>query len=98
MQLAFSLFWLALGVGVFAYELATGTKPFTIRGLNVSAGWLFLLLAAWNFVRWYSQRAARASQESLRAAHEARLRQARHRQPPGEPDPTFDFGDKPPQS
>jgi hypothetical protein len=96
MNLPFAFLWLALAVGVFGYELFTGTTPFTIRGLNVSAGWLFLLLAAWNFVRWYSYRTRKAELEALRVAHEARLRQARHREPPDEPDPTFDFSDKPP--
>src|SRR5262245_34618582 len=96
MHLFFTLLWLSLAVGLFAYQFATGTTPFTIRVLNVSAGWLFPLLGAWNFVRWYSGRAKRAEQEALRNAHEARLRQARHHDRPAEPDPTFDFTDKPP--
>lgn len=95
-QLFFGLIWLTGALALFAYEFATGETRFTIRGLNVSAGWLLVLLSAWNFVRWYSTRAHRAEQETLRRVHEARLRQARQRERPTEPNPDFDFRDPSP--
>lgn len=97
MNLFFALLWLAAAIGLFAYDFATGQVRFTIRGLNISAGWLLLLLAGWNFVRWYSVRAQRAELEALRTAHEARQRHSRVREMPAEPDPTFDFSDRPPE-
>ena len=96
MNLFLAVLMLAAGVGLFVYQFVTGTTPFTILRRDVSAGWLFLLLGTYNLARWYSSRANRSEQQALLAAHEARLRQARHREPPAEPDPTFDFTDKPP--
>jgi hypothetical protein len=95
MNLVFGTLWLAGAVAIFGYGLATGEWPLQIRGLNISAGWLCLVLAAYNFVRFYAARAHKAEQESLRALHEARLREARHRERPAEYDPNFDFSDKP---
>jgi hypothetical protein len=37
-----------------------------IRGLNISSGWFFVVLAMWNFGRWYSAKSWRAEQEALR--------------------------------
>ncbi len=62
------------------------------------AGWVALLLAAFNFVRWFSYRSARASR---RAAEQASLEREqgrgriRHEEEP--PNPDFDFGPKPPE-
>lgn len=95
MNLFFGILWLAGAIGTFAYGLVTGEAPLTIKGLNVSAGWLFLLLAAWNLVRWYATRAGKAEKEALRIVHEARLRQARQQERPVEYNPEFDFTNKP---
>lgn len=95
MNLVFGTLWLAAAGGIFGYGFVTGQWPFLIRGLNISAGWLCLLLAAYNFARFYAARANRAEQESQRVLHEARLRQARHHERPFEYDPNFDFSDKP---
>jgi hypothetical protein len=96
MNLLFTILWLMVGVGLFAYEWATGQVPFTIRGLNVSAGWLFFLLAGWNFARWYSYRVQKAEQQALRQTRETRLAEHRHRERPRQYDPTFDFREKGP--
>lgn len=95
MNLIFGLFWLAAAVGLFAYEFTTGRVPYRVVGLNVSVGWFMLLFAAWSFARWYSARAGRAERAALAQMHEARLRNARPRERPEEPDPTFDFTSKP---
>jgi hypothetical protein len=95
LNLILGILWLGATIALFTHEIMTGEVYFRIRYLNISFGWLLLLLAGWNFARWYSARAWRAEQEAIRIAHEARLRQARHRERPIEPDPTFDFSDKP---
>jgi hypothetical protein len=96
MNLVLGIVWLIAALALFGYEFATGERPLRIRIFNdVSAAWVFLLLAAWNFVRWYSSWMGRKDQDALRIVHEARLRQARHRERPTEPDPTFDFTDSP---
>lgn len=96
LNLILGCLWLAAGAGLLGYEYFTDQTLLRIRGLNISSGWFLLLMSGWNFARWYSSRAWRAEQDALRIAHEARLRQARHRERPAEIDPTFDFTDKPP--
>jgi hypothetical protein len=95
MYLAFALFWLSLAIALFAYEYATGLALWRIRGLNISSAWFMLVMAAWSLARWYSIHAGKREREALRIVHEARVRQARHRERPAEPDPTFDFSDRP---
>jgi hypothetical protein len=96
MNLVLGILWLLGAVALFGYEAATGEHPLRIRVLNdISAAWILLLLALWNFARWYSTRIGRADQEAMRIVHEARLRQSRHRERPVEPDPTFDFTNQP---
>ena len=97
MNLVLGLLWLTGAIALFAYEATTGERPYRISGLgNISAGWVLVLLAGYNLVRWYSNRMSRADQEAMRIVHEARMRQARTRNRPTEPDPTFDFTDKSP--
>jgi hypothetical protein len=95
LNLILGILWLAGAIALFAYEMVTGRSLMRFQALNISSAWILLLLAAWNFVRWYSARMGRAEQESLRIAHEERLRRARYHERPSAPDPTFDFTDRP---
>jgi hypothetical protein len=96
MNLVLGILWLLGALALFGYEAATGERPFRIRPLNdVSGAWILVLLALWNFVRWYSVRMGRADQQAMRIVEEARLRQARHHERAVEPDPTFDFTTRP---
>jgi hypothetical protein len=98
MNLILGILWLGIAIAIFAHDYSTGEVRWRIVGLNISLGWVVLLLAAYNFVRWYGQRAMREDQEAIRLAHEARHRHVpRREREPREPDPTFDFGDKPPK-
>jgi hypothetical protein len=101
MNLVLGILWLSGAVFLFGYEAAFGKRLWSIRGFNdVSGAWILLLLAAWNFVRWFSTRMSRADREAMRIANEARARHSQSRQPEPltEPDPTFDFSDKPPSA
>jgi hypothetical protein len=99
MNLIMAVVWAAVGVGMLAYEYHTGTRPLTLFGTNISAAWLALLAAAYNFVRWWAARNARAQKLELlrmqQQLEEMRARRRREEQPPREPDPTFDFTDRP---
>jgi hypothetical protein len=96
MNLILGILWLLGGAALLGYEFATGERPFSIRAVNINPGWVMLLLAAYNFVRWYGSRMGRDDAQALRIVHEARLRQARTRERPIAPDPTFDFTSNPP--
>ena len=93
MNLIAAVVWLTAGVGLFVYEAVTGRRPITIVGLNISVGWLCMLVSLYNLARWYS-RWSRVEDKSVQMIREARVRQAQRRER-SEPDPTFDFTDRP---
>jgi hypothetical protein len=97
MNLVLGILWLLAAVAVLVYELVTGERLYSLRLFGgISSGWLLLVLAAYNFARWYSTRMGQADQEALRIIHEARLRQARYHERPHEYDPNLDFTNRPP--
>lgn len=95
MNLVMGIVWLAGAVALFVYEYRTGDRRSHIRGTDLSAGWLLLVLAAYNLVRWYSARSYRAEQRALFEAQAARMRQIRDRDRPP-PDPNLDFTNEAP--
>jgi hypothetical protein len=95
LNLLLGIVCLAAAIGLFAHDWVTGEARFVIRGLNISSAWFLLLLAGWNFARWYAGRGRRAEQNALQIAHQARLHRGRRHELPPEPDPSFDFTDKP---
>ena len=54
---------------------------------------LLLMLSLYNFARWYGRR-SRVEDKSKQFLREARVRQSQKRER-SEPDPTFDFTDRP---
>jgi hypothetical protein len=85
--------WLVLGVVVLV------TDPPGLRltrfGLDVSAGWVALLFAAYDGLRWWSLRSA--YQRRLAAEELERHRPERRSAPPqGERNPDFIFDEPPP--
>ena len=93
MNLIASMLWLMCGLGLFFYEQSIGEVPYKIRGLDISIGWLLLMLSLYNFARWYGRR-SRVEDKSKQFLREARVRQSQKRER-SEPDPTFDFTDRP---
>jgi hypothetical protein len=58
--LVLAAFWLAAGALVFAYPAYYPTaQRYTILDSNFSVGWLLLVFAAWNAVRWWTTRPMR---------------------------------------
>jgi acetylornithine deacetylase len=91
--LLLAILWLLCGVSVLVWHATTGDDHFRLRalGLNLSFGWLMLLLGLYFLARWWSVRSAAEGRklESVRAARVPRV--PHRRQPVSEPDPTFDF-------
>ncbi len=96
MHLILGILWLTAGLVLIGWEWYTGSTRLLIRGTEISASWMLPLLAIYNFVRWYSARAYRTSQRELFNERAARLREVRYRDRPEQPDPNFDFTNKPP--
>jgi hypothetical protein len=98
MNLLLGIMWLLGALFLFGYEAVKGVRLWPLHLLNdVSGAWALLILAAWNFVRWYSVRMSRADAEANRIVYQARRRQQERdlEQRPVEPDPAFDFTDRP---
>jgi hypothetical protein len=83
-----ALFWGVLGVAWLAWRWVDPQAPDPlVRWTNISGGWLALMLAAYNLLRWWGRRAQR---EQDRAWTQRTL--PRHTTPPPQaPDPRFDF-------
>ena len=55
-------FWLLAAALVFGYPLVyPQAESYTIRGTDLSIGWLLLLFAGWCLLRWWTTRPARSS-------------------------------------
>lgn len=96
-NLALAIFWLFLAVSIFILEWMRG--PLAVRFLDMSLGWVALLLFVFNMVRvtsiWMYQKQRRqmlAESELLR--QQFSRREPRHRNEP--PDPNFQFTDPTP--
>jgi uncharacterized membrane protein len=86
-KLFLTLFWLVPGLALLVHDLVTGQPTAVPMGRwQLPFAWICLLLAAFNFVRWWS---ARSRDQTAR---QAAVRQ-RPRKPTGEPDPAFRFDD-----
>ncbi len=82
--------WLVAGVGLIIHDNFAGNAAWTIPGVGISVGWLCLLLAAYNFMRWWSRRMDIANRVPRR--HYLRHPPPVRREPP---DPNFIFTDEP---
>lgn len=86
LSLILAAFWVVMAVLCFTYDLR-------LWGVNISAGWLALVLAGYNLVRWWARRSAsqRARELEQAASHRPGRREPEER----ERNPDFIF-DEPP--
>jgi hypothetical protein len=101
-RLILAAVWLVLGIALLAGPWLSGDPaarpPFGESA--TTAGWVALLLALYNLVRWWSARSyarqRRAEQEAA-DRQAAQLRARRPAEPMPEPDPNFNFTETPPE-
>jgi hypothetical protein len=95
-NLFMAMFWLLLGLGLVIYHtMFPGEQFLRMRFLDISPGWLIMVLAVWNLIRWWSLRQAekdRQYEEDLaykrQRRHEGEPKRERVEEPPN---PEFDF-------
>lgn len=91
-KLALALLWLVPGFGLLVSDLTTGqTVGFVVLGRQVAFAWVFLAFGVLNLVRWFLARLNRSTTDDWQA-HRHR---APHTAVRREPDPNFDFSDRP---
>ncbi|MFL5241978.1 MAG: hypothetical protein ACJ8FY_07710 [Gemmataceae bacterium] len=95
-HLILGFLWLGLGLAMLFPEW-TGwqLRNLEIGNMRISAGWLVLAMAGYNFVRWYGVYSARSQGHVQDQARDRLHRPRREITPPIEPDPNFDFRDPP---
>jgi hypothetical protein len=100
-NLTLGFFWLVMGVLLLA---APWIDPedrlaLTRRGMTAPIGAIAVFMAFYNFARWWSSRSLaadrRAVQEALARRRLADRNENSHK-PQREPDPSFDFSERPP--
>jgi len=80
LNLFIALFWLVLGLGLI---FIPGFDAWRIRGSDLSIGWLAIVLAGYNLLRWWLVR-----RQQPRRMHD------NDHPPPREYNPEFDFSDR----
>lgn len=98
LNLFMAIFWMVLGAGLVLYHwMFPGEQFLRLRWTDWSPGWLILVLAVWNVLRWWSARAAEAD----RRLEENLVYERQHRRHPlpverdQPPNPDFDFSSAP---
>src|SRR5437879_6168784 len=96
LHLILGLLWLGLGLALLFPEV-TGleTRKLHVGNVQSSAGWLVLVMAVYNFARWYGVYSARSVREADSQVKARMQRSRREEPPPRDPDPNFDFRDPP---
>ncbi len=96
-NLVLGLVWAALALAAFVLPLVNpDVRALRIGGTGLNAGWLAVLFAVYNLVRWLSLRLAAQRRRLLEEMEERRYRARRNPGAETEPDPAFDFRDRPP--
>jgi hypothetical protein len=92
-----ALIWLVCGLGVLTYQAASGDTRLSLHilGTSVSSGWVMLVMAGYNFLRWWSRRPmSRTPRYTVRDRD--RRHRRRHDDETRERNPDFIFTDDPP--
>jgi hypothetical protein len=95
MNFILALVCLVGAIVLFAYQMATEDRRFHIRGTDLSVGWLLLVMAAYNLVRWWSVRNWQIQQAEIQAQAARVRKRYSERREERVPDPNFDFTDAP---
>lgn len=96
-NLFLAFFWMVAGCGIMIWDSQKpGGPTFVIRGTTISIGWLGVIMGLYNVVRWWAVRSNQALRRA-REEEEARRHLAAQRRPTVEPDPNFQFTDRPPR-
>jgi hypothetical protein len=98
-NLILAVVWLLIGGGMLFVYYTTNDPRLQERlsiGNGMPIGWLVLLMAVWNVIRWYSVRAARQQRQQLDLSRAEHRYPVRRSEPIGEPNPDFNFTDEPP--
>jgi hypothetical protein len=90
LYLVLAFFWAALGVGLLVWHALDPRAPYRdMLGSGISAGWLGIVLAAYNLARWWSARSLEQNRTPPPRVNDGGEREGKAKEP-GTP---FDFGE-----
>jgi hypothetical protein len=90
-------FWLVVTVGAFVLTWAEPELRFLrLAGTGVNVGWLALVFCVYNCLRWQSSRLVARRKRHWAEVSERSSRSRREHREDAEPNPAFDFSDRPP--
>jgi hypothetical protein len=101
LRLLFAGFWLIVGILLIGYQTTTGDRRlvFPLGTTELPLGYFVLILSAYNLLRWYMLRPRPMRERSEPTSSlERHVMRSHHEEPPPEPDPAFDFSNKPPDT
>jgi hypothetical protein len=91
LNLVLGFAWLIAAVAAFLWpHINPQAHVPVIIGTKISAAWLLLAFAVYDFARWWTLRSRQATQKAIQENLERQEREHRN-EPPRDPDPTFDF-------
>jgi hypothetical protein len=91
-NLILAVFWLVLGLALFVLRWQyPQAAPLRVEGIGVSTGWLAILLALYNLLRFASSYARRSGREQHSSLVAERERRTSASSATYTYDPTFDF-------
>jgi hypothetical protein len=93
-NLFMAMFWLLLGLGLVIYHWMFPHEQFLrMRFIDISPGWLIMILAVWNLLRWWSAKAAERDRRYEEDAiyQRQKRRQGEPRREEEAPNPDLDF-------
>ena len=91
LNLFMGAFWLLLGGALVVYTWVDPVRAPRVWDTNISIGWVGIVLALYNFARWWSSRSYLKQQREILEASRRREQENPHRRKEEVRDPTFDF-------
>src|SRR5712691_8204443 len=91
LNLFMGAFWLLLGGALVVYTWVDPIGAPRVWDTNISIGWVGIVLALYNFARWWSSRSYLKQQREILEATRRREHENAHPRKEEVHDPTFDF-------
>jgi hypothetical protein len=91
LNLIMGVLWLLLGGALLVFSWTDPVRAPRLWETNISIGWVGIVLALYNFARWWNRRSYVRQQQQLAELSRRREQRPSDQRTEEERDPTFDF-------